>query len=181
MRRVAIVLTVVWGAVGVGRVDAHVCATPVAVDVDEPVQVPVGVGAEAVAVTGVDIEVPAGFRLSGVRPLPGWTTGGDPPRIEFRGSTIPPFGCGSFTLSGTATRRDVLAFPITVHTADGATARLDGREPGSADSAQLVYAGLKRAPIERGAPIGVIVGIGLVLVGASGAAVHLVRRRRSAQ
>src|SRR5688572_7190275 len=31
MRRVAVVLTVVWGAVGVGPVDAHVCATPVAV------------------------------------------------------------------------------------------------------------------------------------------------------
>lgn len=155
------------------------CATPVAVDVGKRVTVVVGVVAEQTAVTGVDIEVPADFRLRSVRPTPGWTAGGTETDVELRGGPIPPFGCGYFTLEGTATERGVLAFPLVVHNDDGTTKRLAGREPGTAESAQLVYAGVTPGEDDGSVPVGTVVGAGLVGMGLAGAAVLFVRRRRA--
>lgn len=169
VRRMSFIVAVLWWT-AIAPARAHVCTSPVAVPVDEPVAVPVGVGAEQEAVTGVDIEVPSGFRLARVRPAPGWAVGGTGTRVELRGGSIPPFGCGSFTLEGTARRRGTLAFPLVVHGADGTTRRLDGPEPGTADSAQLVYAGAGNDAGDGSVPVGTVVGIVLLVVGLAGAA-----------
>lgn len=147
--------------------------------VGTPVAVPVGITAEATAVTGVDIELPGSFRLTAVQAPPGWIPQSVDGMVQLRGGRVAPFGCAYLTLRGTFTENGVVALPLVLHHADGTTARLTGRNPRRADAAQLVYAGV--APpgpdegSERGFPVTAAVGGGLVVV--VGAAAFVLSRR----
>ena len=153
-----------WAAVGTGAARAHTCASPVVVDVGEGAPVPIGVAAEQMAVTGVAIEVPTGFRLARVRPPTGWQATADDREVALRSGTIEPFGCATAVLEGTATDQGELAFRVTATAADGTTAV-------SIQSAFAVARG-------RAFPLGTLLGVGLVALGVAGAAVAFLRRRR---
>jgi hypothetical protein len=169
MRRVAIVW-VLLGAVSVaaGPAGAHSCASPVAVEVGRRASVPVGIAAEQAPVTGVEVTVPKGFRLARVRPPGGWRATAEATVVELQGGTIEPFGCAIATLEGTATDAGELAFRVTAIAGDGS------REV----SLQSVFAE-GRSSDSSPSPLGAALGIGLVVLGATGAGVVFLRRRRA--
>jgi hypothetical protein len=177
VRRALAVLALLGPVLAVVPASAHSCAAPVQVPVGERVSVTVGVTAEAVAVTGVDVSVPDDFRLLGVVEAPGW-------RIERRGSTVrlrdgevAPFGCAYLALEGVAGRKGRLVFPLTVHGADGSTLRYESAELGDPGAGQLVFAGVERpSPDTGGVSPWKAAGWALVTLGLVGAAALALRR-----
>lgn len=121
---------------------AHVCALPVQVPVDEPASITVGVGAEASAITEINVAVPEGFRLTDASGE-GWQTDVQDDAVRFSGGSIDPFTCSNVTLRGVAEEQDKLAFPLELRTAEDDVVVYDTLEPFYEDSAQLVYAGLE--------------------------------------
>lgn len=61
--------------------------------------------------------------------------------VTFTGGSIPPFGCGYFTLRGVAERRAMLVFPLRVTDDEGAARDYTSEQLGDPYAAQLVYAG----------------------------------------
>lgn len=159
---------------------AHACAAPVQVPVGERASVTVGVAAEAVAVTGVDVGVPEGFRLTGVPEAPGWRVERDGSTVRFREGEVAPFGCAYLTLEGVAERKGQLLFPLVVHTADGQALRYESAEPGDPQAAQLVVAGVDPGGAEgAGTRLWRMAGWALVVLGLVGAAAAYALRRLS--
>jgi hypothetical protein len=156
---------------------AHVCVTPVEIGVREPAAITVGVPAEVQAVVAVAIEVPEGFDLDEARDAPGWTVDRDGTTVRYTGGEIPRLQCGYFTLTGSATRRAKLVFPVTATDATGAVTEYGRGRLG----AQEVYAGIEALPDEDGSgpDVTLIAGIVLVAAGAVAAAVLVVRRRQA--
>lgn len=120
---------------------AHVCALPVELEVGEPSSVALGVGAEAVAVTEIEVETPEGFEVTDVSGT-GWQVETDERRVRFTGGEVAPYSCANLTLRGVAAEHTKLVFPLTLH-ADGEVATYDNPEPFYEDSALVVYAGLE--------------------------------------
>jgi hypothetical protein len=137
----SVLSSLVPSLLGADPAAAHVCAQPVEVAVDQPATVTVGVGAEAAAVTAVEIELPDGFRLTEAS-AEGWDVDVREGAVRFAGGSVAPFACGYVTLRGVAEERAALVFPLVVETADGASLNYDNTEPFLEDSAQLVYAGV---------------------------------------
>jgi hypothetical protein len=120
---------------------AHVCALPAQVAVGRPATVSVGIGAEAHAVTAVELGIPTGFRVTGAGGQ-GWRSEVEGEVVRFDGNRVEPFSCGYVTVEGVAEQRARLVFPLTLRTAEGDTVTYDRPEPYREDGAQLVYAGL---------------------------------------
>ncbi len=156
----------------VGPAGAHSCAAPVRVEVGERSTITVGVTAEEAAVTGLDVEIPAGYVLesAGVPGAAGqeWEIDESLSLVTSRGGPLPPYSCGYLTLVGTATERGALAFPLVVHGADGATRRFDNTTPYHSQGAQMVYAGVEvpgPSGMEPDGGIDALEAAGWVLVG----------------
>lgn len=166
-----------YAGVTAGPADAHVCVTPVEVDVGVPAAITVGVPAEQQPVVRVDIDVPEGFVLDEARPAPGWdvTTGGS--TVSYAGGEIPRLQCGYFTLTGTAARRAKLVFPVTATDASGDTTVYGPDRLG----AQEVYAGIEAFPDDGGDGVDPVLVAGIVLVagGLVAGFVLALRRRRA--
>lgn len=173
-----------WSVVAIAfvpePVDAHGCATPARVEMGTPVAVPVGITAEATAVTGIDIELPASFRLATVQAPRGWMPQAAGRIMQLRGGEVAPFGCGYVTLRGTFTEKGVVALPLVLHHPGGATVRLTGREPRLPDAAQLVYAGVEMSGPDEDAPRRLPVPAAVAVTGAlvATAAIGVVVNRR---
>lgn len=104
----------------------------------------IGVAAEAKSVVEVAVRVPDGFRLEEVPATEGWQSSERDDSVRFTSSgAIPPFGCGYFSLTGTAEGPGTLAFPLTVTDDTGGTRDYTSTEPGDPYAAQLVYAGIQ--------------------------------------
>lgn len=177
VRRALAVLALVGPLLAVVPASAHSCAAPVQVPVGERVSVTVGVAAEAVAVTGVDVSVPEGFRLLGVVEAPGWRIERQGSTVRLRDGEVAPFGCAYLTLEGVAPRKGRLLFPLTVHGADGSTLRYEGAELGDPGAGQLVFAGVEPdRPDTSGASPWEAAGWALVALGLVGAAALALRR-----
>lgn len=150
--------------------------------VGTPVAVPIGVTVEATAVTGIDIELPASFRLASVQAPPGWMPQAAGTTVQLRGGEVAPFGCGYVTLRGTFTEKGVVPIPLVLHHVDGTTVRLTGRDSRLPDAAQLVYAGVALPEPEeetpRRLPVVAVAG-GALAVGAAIAVVVSRRLRRA--
>ena len=170
-------------ASGSGPASAHTCSLPIEVPVDERSRVDVSVVAEAVEVVGVEVDVPEAYRLEGRWDQAGWDETIEERLVSFTGGRMEPYSCEPFSLTGVATGSGKLTFPVTVHYADGTSARFDSDDPADHGSAQLVYAGGRdaaAAPEADHAEEGTSrTPLALVLVGGAvtAAGVVLVRRR----
>lgn len=155
--------------VGASPAGAHACALPVQAAVGEPATITVGITAESAAVTGVEVGIPAGFRLTDAAG-DGWDAAVQGDVVRFAGNRVEPFACGYVTIDGVAEQRAKLAFPLTLHTADGDTLAYNGTEPYREDGAQLVYAGLDLPTLSgsSGSTAGGLEIGGWLLVGAGG-------------
>jgi hypothetical protein len=141
MRRLLALLTVAVGVMGAVPARAHSCATPVEIPIGEPATVAVGVAAEQSRVVGVDISLPAGFRLDRAEELFDWRATRTGSLLRYRGGTLDPYACDYFNLVGQADEQATLVFPMTVHGADGSVVEFTGEEADDPHPAQLVYAG----------------------------------------
>ena len=163
---------------------AHFCSSPLQVPVGRPVTFTVGVPAEDVPVTRVDIEVPGTFDLHRGVEYAGWTVEREGNVVRYTGGPIGLFQCAFFTLAGEVPEKATLMVPFTTYDKDGAVIReFRSRVLNHADAAQLVYAGTEAhepAAEEHGGNLALTVaGWALVGLGAAGALVLWVRRRRT--
>ena len=115
------VAALVTAAIHPAPAAAHVCGLPVQSEVGQPVVLTVGVPVEATLprLTGVDIGVPASFRVTGADPSGSWTAEITDDRIRYRGGAAVPGTCLFFIVRGVATSRETLSLPITLVLADG--------------------------------------------------------------
>jgi hypothetical protein len=143
LRRILAILAlaIAYSVAATGRADAHVCATPVSIPLDRSATVTVGVPAEERAVTHVDVGLPAGFRLARVTGAQFWTGQRMGDVVRFQGGPLAPYACGFFSLTGTATEKGKLVFPLTLQLEDGSTLRYTGTKINDPLGAQLVFAG----------------------------------------
>ena len=155
---------------------AHVCATPIRIEPEVDTSITVGVPAEEVRVDGVTVEVPDGFRVSGIPGAPGWTAQKDGRSVRFTGSSIAVMACTSFTIAGRAERPGTLFLPYTTHLVDGRTVRHDDRTFGPT-SAQLVAAGVDAPGSDDGGPPKALLGVAAVVVFGGGLAIARRRAR----
>ena len=145
-----------------------------------------GVPAEDVPVTRVDIEVPDTFDLHRGVEYAGWTVERDGEVVRYTGGPIGLFQCAFFTLAGEVPEKATLVVPFTTYDKDGAVIREFRSEVlNHADAAQLVYAGTEAgepAPEDHGGgnTALTIAGWCLVGAGAAGAVALWWRRRRAA-
>jgi hypothetical protein len=160
--------------------DAHVCTIPVEIPVGEVSTVTVGVAAEVYEVTQVDVQIPAGFRLTSVGRTAGWTSAREGDVVRFTGGSIGPLTCAYFTLNGSAPAKGKLTFAATTHAVDGSTTVYGPGKFG----AQEVYVGVKADPAAEDGSSGTsavtYAGYALVGIGAVAAIVLVLRRRRAA-
>lgn len=185
MRRMTVILALVVGVFGIAMppAGAHSCARPTRYEVGVAGQVTIGVPAEDVVVTAVDVVVPPGFRLDEVRPVAGWTVKRDGARIVYSGGTVTEFACGYFTIVGAPTKKGVLRFELVAYHPDGEITEYRDPDPASLYSPQLVLAGVDEDvlfPKEKNdkAWMGKV-GSLLIGAGVAGLVILFVRRRRS--
>lgn len=149
MRRFLALLTAAVGVIGVAPARAHSCATPVEIPVGESATVTVGVAAEQSPLVGVDISLPAGFRLERAEEEFDWRATRTESLLRYRGGSLAPYACTYFNLIGQAERQAKLVFPMTVHGADGSVVEFTAEDVNDTHPAQLVYAGFS-APSDGG-------------------------------
>ncbi len=162
---------------------AHFCSTPLQVPVGRPVTFTVGVPAEDITVTRVDIEIPDGFELHRGVEFAGWKAERDGDVLRFTGGRIRLLMCAFFTLAGEAPEPAVLVVPFTTYGEDGTKLREFRSEVlNHVDAAQLVYAGMDPGAVPEDSagtsPALTIAGWTLLGLAAGGALLLFVRRRR---
>lgn len=143
-----------------------------------------GVPAEDVPVTRVDIEIPERFDLHRGIEFAGWKAERDGDVLRFTGGRIRLLMCAFFTLAGEVSEPAVLVVPFTTYAEDGTKLREFRSEVlNHVDAAQLVYAGIDPAAVPEdpdagGSPALAIAGWVLMGLAAGGALLLFVRRRR---
>lgn len=144
----------------------------------------VGVPAEDVLVSRVDIEIPEEFDLHRGVEFASWKVEREGNVLRYTGGTIGLFQCAFFTIAGEVPEKATLVVPFTTYGADGAVLReFRSRVLNHADAAQLVYAGTdpvaaSEDPEAAGQPAMAMAGWALIGLGAASAVVLFVRRRR---
>ena len=121
---------------------AHFCANPVEMRVGKQGTVNIGIAAEAVAATGVDVTIPEGFVFERAVEYAPWTATHSDGTVRFRGGSIPPYTCAFFSVIGTAPRKGEYPFHLGILGEDGSKARYTREEPFGEFAAQMVYAGV---------------------------------------
>lgn len=162
---------------------AHFCSQPLQVPVGRPVTFTVGVPAEEVPVTRVDIELPEGFEFHRAIGFAGWqaTRVGDDV-VRYEGGTIRLFLCAFFTLAGVVTEKTTLLVPFVTYGEDGQKIQeFRADDLNEIDAAQLVYAGTQPGEVtetvEGGGALAAA-GWALIAFGVAAAGFLMFRRRR---
>jgi hypothetical protein len=128
---------------------------------------------------GVDLVVPASFRIEHATPPKGWTATIAGQQVHYRGAGIATGGFALFSVRGTATVRGKLRFPVTTRAADG-TAREWNDVPGQGvRPPPIMFAGVDPTVTSTsGSSLAQWVGLALVAGGVVALAGWWLRRRR---
>ena len=182
VRRIAVIVALLAAFASAQPAAAHSCASPVWIEPGRLATVNIGVAAEQAPISSVEITVPSGFVADRVPDVEGWASAKRGAKVTFTGGSIPAYGCGYFSLTGTAPRKATLAFPLTVRSPDGSVRRYTSHRLNDPYSAQLVYAGVDPTASASG---GIDVArtaqaAALVVSGLAAAWWYLRRARRSA-
>ena len=181
MRRTVtgVLLAAMVVAAGPGLAVAHPMATVSLIPVGRPATVNIIVPSESTApMVGVDIHVPAGFRLDDAVEPQGWTVSRAPGTVQFRSAGVAHGASAYFALRGVAERKAVLKFPITTHASDGTTEQWGG----GLSPAATVYAGYSDIPGQDATEEfdwRLVAGLTMVVVPVGVIVVMEVRRRRA--
>lgn len=142
----------------------------------------IGVAAEDSAVVQVAITVPPEFDLDRVTEPQHWTSSREGAVVRFTGGVIEPFGCGYFSLSGTAAKKASIVFPLKVVAETGSALEYTNPDPAAPDAAQLVYVGVEpereAGGRSRGTSAALVAVIVLVGAGSVAAATLALRSTR---
>lgn len=149
------------------------------VPLGRPGTVTIGIPSEAtVAMTGVDIVIPATYRVIKAEPPPGWTAVIRDGQMRFAHGKVAPGSFANFSFRGLASKRGPLKFALVIHSADGHSrlwAGVQGKDP---YPAPVVYAGVPPLPSANGTNYARLAGWGLIVLGVGLGAWRLVRSRR---
>jgi hypothetical protein len=183
VRRIAVILAcgLVLAVATASRAAAHPLPTNSRVPVGRPGTVTIGIPSEAtVAMTGVDFNIPANYRIIKPIPPPGWRVSVNARQMRFTHGNVAPGSFAVFSFRGQASKRGPLKFDLTIRSANGHSQLWDGVPGKDAFPAPVVYAGVPppTSPANGRRSLLQLAGWALVVLGGAAAVWRVAARRR---